>query len=119
MLMQKHQAHSCTDVTGFGILGHAANLAEHTAAAVDIEIHSLPIIAGMLAVNNATYNFKLKQGWSAETSGGLLICIPASSADAFIADIMAMEGYPAWVVGSVVEGSRKACVSSDVSVLEV
>jgi selenide,water dikinase len=43
-LMQKHGAHAATDVTGFGILGHAANLASNQKEDVSFVIHTLPII---------------------------------------------------------------------------
>lgn len=34
--------HAATDVTGFGILGHASNLAKAQKADVAFKIHSLP-----------------------------------------------------------------------------
>lgn len=45
-LMKKYQAHGATDVTGFGILGHAKNLAEAQPNKVDFVINNLPIIPG-------------------------------------------------------------------------
>ena len=42
-LMHKYKAHGCTDVTGFGILGHAQNLAEMQHADVDIVLHTAPV----------------------------------------------------------------------------
>lgn len=119
-LMIKHGAHAATDVTGFGILGHAQNLASHQAAELDVILHKLPIIAGMLAVDAHMPNvFKLKEGYSAETSGGLMVALPADVADAFIADIEAMEGCPAWIIGKVVAGSKNARLADDVEYLEV
>ena len=35
-------AHGATDVTGFGLLGHAQNLASAQKAAVSFKIHTLP-----------------------------------------------------------------------------
>ena len=68
--MHKHGAHGATDVTGFGILGHAVNLASAQKNAVDFVIHQLPIIRNMAAVAEAGgINFGLLQGRSAETSG--------------------------------------------------
>ena len=44
---------------------------------VGFVIHNLPVIAKMAAVGKACGNmFQLQQGNSAETSGGLLICLP-------------------------------------------
>jgi selenide,water dikinase len=45
--MHKYNAHAATDVTGFGILGHAQNLARNQKNAVSFVIHNLPIIAKM------------------------------------------------------------------------
>ena len=41
------------------------------------------------------------QGYSAETSGGLLMSISAEGAKAFADEIHAIEGQPAWVIGTV------------------
>ena len=35
-LMQKYKSHGATDITGFGVLGHAANLASNQKAAVGL-----------------------------------------------------------------------------------
>ena len=76
-LMHKYNAHAATDVTGFGLLGHAQALARNQKAEVGFVIHNLPVIAKMAAVGKACGNmFQLAQGNSAETSGGLLICLP-------------------------------------------
>ena len=70
MLMHKHNAHAATDVTGFGILGHANNLAQNQKDNVSFEIHTLPMLKHMTAVCKASgINFKLLDGFSAETSG--------------------------------------------------
>ena len=49
-LMHKYNAHAATDVTGFGLLGHAQALARNQKAEVGFVIHNLPIIAKMAAV---------------------------------------------------------------------
>lgn len=68
--MHKFQAHAATDVTGFGLLGHANNLAAQQRDEVAFVIHNLPIIAKMAAISKACGNlFNLIQGTSAETSG--------------------------------------------------
>ena len=68
--MHKYNAHGATDVTGFGLLGHAQNLARVQKNEVGFVIHNLPIIAKMAAVSKACGNmFGLLQGHSAETSG--------------------------------------------------
>ena len=70
--------------SGFGILGHAQNLASNQKNEVSFVIHNLPIIAKMAGVAKACGNmFQLLQGSSAETSGGLLIALPREQAAAY------------------------------------
>jgi len=49
--------------------------------------------------------FKLLDGLSAETSGGLLIALPEDKAKAFCEEIEQLDGYPAWIIGKVVDRS--------------
>merc|ERR1712042_172064 len=55
-LMHKYNAHGATDVTGFGLIGHAQNLARNQKNEVSFVIHNLPIIAKMAAVAKACGN---------------------------------------------------------------
>ena len=74
--MHKYNGHGATDVTGFGLLGHANNLAKIQKNEVGFVIHNLPVIAKMAAVSKACGNmFGLMQGSSAETSGGYFSCL--------------------------------------------
>ena len=112
-LMHKYNAHGATDITGFGLLGHAQALARNQKNEVSFVIHNLPVVAKMAAVAKACGNmFQLLQGnflfvclhfvlcllifefflnfflceiagHSAETSGGLLICLPREQAAAY------------------------------------
>jgi len=123
-LMIKHQAHGATDVTGFGIIGHAMNLAQNQSAAMDIEIHTLPMIKKMVAVADAVQIWKLRQGYSAETSGGLMVCLSEEHAQAFVDEIQALDNSEAWIIGRVVprqEGNDKnsARILDDVTIVEV
>lgn len=72
------------DLTGFGLLGHAQAMARNQKNEVAFVIHNLPVIAKMGAVAKACGNmFQLLQGHAAETSGGLLICLPREQAAAY------------------------------------
>lgn len=117
-LMRKHGAHGATDVTGFGYLGHAANFAKHQRARVDVVLHTLPVIRSMLGVD-ALVPFKLAQGFSAETSGGLLIAMPPTAALAFCAELQELDTWPAWIVGDVVAGAGEARLSADPRIVEI
>jgi selenide,water dikinase len=117
-MMQKHGAHCATDVTGFGLLGHAQNLASNQLAPVSFTIHTLPILRGMKGVADH-FPFQLLEGLSAETSGGLLVALPKDVAEAFCKEIEELDGEPAWIVGEVVKGERTAEISKTPKVLEV
>ncbi|CAD6190674.1 unnamed protein product [Caenorhabditis auriculariae] len=106
-LLHKYKAHSSTDVTGFGILGHADNLARAQQNRVDFVIEKLPIIEYAEEVANKMISaggegFRLFKGTSAETSGGLLIALAPENVEGFIREIEELDGFPAWVVGKVV-----------------
>jgi len=119
-LMHKYNAHGATDITGFGLLGHAQALARNQKNEVSFVIHNIPVIAKMAAVARACGNmFQLLQGNSAETSGGLLICLPREQAAAFCKDVEKQEGYPAWIVGIVEKGQRTARIIDKPRVIEV
>lgn len=67
--MHKYDAHAATDVTGFGILGHAQNLARVQKSDVSFVIHNLPIINHVAAIAKACGMQSIFQGISPETSG--------------------------------------------------
>merc|ERR1711971_336624 len=119
-LMHKYKAGAATDVTGFGILGHAVNLAENQLEEVSFSLHTLPVIKNMVNVSKAVGNmFQLLQGYSAETSGGLLLAIGRENAEAFIKDIKEIEGCDAWVIGDVESGPRTAKIADNPTIIEV
>uniref|UniRef100_A0A1B6KLY6 Selenide, water dikinase n=1 Tax=Graphocephala atropunctata TaxID=36148 RepID=A0A1B6KLY6_9HEMI len=119
-LMHLYKAHGATDVTGFGILGHAENLAKFQKNQVSFVIHNLPVINKMAAVAKACNDsFKLLQGRSPETSGGLLICLPREQAAAYCKELKRQEGHPAWIIGIVEEGNRTARIIEKPHIIEV
>ncbi len=108
-LMLKHNVHSATDVTGFGILGHAYELANASDVCIKIDYAKLPLIpkaleyaeAGNLTGGaNANIEYlkdkvqissDLKKAeldilYDAQTSGGLLISMSPEDGDKFMAE---------------------------------
>jgi selenide,water dikinase len=120
-MMLKHHAHAGTDVTGFGILGHAQNLMDNQQAAVGMEIHTLPCIANTAKIEESgVFDFRLLKGYSAETSGGLMICMKEEDARNYIKELEELDGEPAWIIGRVIESTeRKATIVDDAKVLEI
>lgn len=118
------QVNAATDVTGFGILGHALEVAHGSGVRVELSASAFPLYEGAAAMyrkgvttgSNAG-NRALCAGhvqvsatpdgveellYDPQTSGGLLLCVP--DGDAVLAAIRAA-GVDAAIVGHVVEGS--------------
>ncbi len=115
--------HACTDITGFGLAGHASEMAAASHATIAIDLASLPIIPGvleMVAANTSggmnTNRAHFSPGieflpgnetdarralvFDPQTSGGLLISVAANSATALL-DGLTRAGIPAVFIGSV------------------
>jgi selenide, water dikinase len=118
-------AHAATDITGFGFLGHATEMAEAAGITLRVAFERVPFIEGAhryasewrfpggSAANKLAYEAGVRfEGdlpeesqmllFDAQTSGGLLIALPAGARDAFAAH-MAESGGAWWEIGSVEE----------------
>jgi len=82
--MQKVPVHAATDVTGFGLKGHAANMA--VLGKVDIVIDQLPVIRGT-PVLAEIFGYPLLQGEAKETAGGMLIAVAKEDADDLLSEL--------------------------------
>jgi len=108
-LMIAHGAHAATDITGYGILGHAHEIAEASNVCLCIRFDRLPLIPNALAYAEAgalTGGAKANREYlkdrvflpdslsqsqtdvlyDAQTSGGLLIAIAENRAKSFLTD---------------------------------
>ena len=123
--------HAATDVTGFGLLGHLHNMLAASGVAAEIDAAAVPLFAGAaeLAARGAvpggternrealaahvTFAQAVPEATrvllcDAQTSGGLLLAVPADRAAALIA-ALEREGTPAAVrIGRVAAGTRGA-----------
>jgi selenide, water dikinase len=106
-LITKYRANACTDVTGFGILGHAKYLAQAQKNNVDFVINRLPVYKNLIKIEKKVQDFKLMEGLAAETSGGLFICIPQDKKQQFVKELEEA-GINSWEIGEVREGSKSA-----------
>ena len=119
-LMQKHNAHAATAVSGYGLVGHLQNLVSNQKNDVSFVVHNMPVIAKMAAVAKACGNlFALFQGHCPETSGGLVICLPREQAASYCKEIEKQEGYQAWIIGIVEKGNRTARIIDKPRIIEV
>lgn len=116
-------ARSATDITGFGLLGHATELAEASGVTLYLDAAQIPLLPGAeqyatawifpggSAANRQAYQrgvrvvgdlpeHKLMLLFDAQTSGGLLIALPLDQREAF-AEQMEARQAPWWEVGQV------------------
>jgi selenide,water dikinase len=132
-LAANEAVHAMTDVTGFGLLGHALEMARGSNVAIALDADAVPLfkrarawaeggyVTGASRRNWASYGeaVALPEGtpeWmihllsDPQTSGGLLVSCEAKEADRVLAVIRA-EGYPAaTIVGQAVPGAAGVCV---------
>lgn len=121
-------AGGCTDVTGFGLFGHLVGMVRSAEVTAQIWADRLPVFDGALealadgvvpgaiernteyvaddigrsqAVSDAQYHL----GFDAQTSGGLLIAIPAEKQEALLAGLE-QRGCRGWVVGCITAESE-------------
>lgn len=64
-------------------------------------------------------DFRLMQGYSAETSGGILTMISKSKAMDFVNESKEKFGQTVWIVGKVVKGTKKAVIAGDCATTDV
>jgi selenide,water dikinase len=112
--MQKVPVHAATDITGFGLKGHAANMA--VLSKVDIVFNQLAVIRGTPALTEI-FGYPLLEGESKETAGGMLIAIAKEDADDLLSELDKRR-VPHFEVGYVKEGDGKVNVLKDAKVTE-
>jgi selenide,water dikinase len=64
-MIRRYKAHACTDVTGFGILGHAKYLAQAQKKNVHFVINKLPIYKHLIKIEHKVQDFKFMEGYAA------------------------------------------------------
>ena len=73
-----HTAHACTDVTGFGLLGHASEMARASGVTLVIDAGKLPLLNGVLQI--ASRNQSGGMSSNREHFGGAIRIDPAVDA---------------------------------------
>jgi selenide, water dikinase len=112
--MQKVPVHAATDVTGFGLKGHAANMA--VLGKVDIIIDQLAVIRGTPALTEI-FGYPLLQGEAKETAGGMLIAVAKENVDTLLSELDKRK-VKHFEVGYVTQGNGNVNVLKDAKVIE-
>jgi selenide,water dikinase len=126
-------AHAATDITGFGLAGHAYEMAQGSRTTLVFELSRLPLLPGAeklahkpyltrASATNAAYvapglrvegrpdSVRLEFFYDAQTSGGLLICVPADRADALVANAQRRGATMTCIIGEVIERTDAALI---------
>lgn len=119
------EVHACTDITGFGLLGHLTEMMEGSQTSCVLTFDSIPLLPGVLelaragvtpggAKNNSCHfgkNVSMDEFiteaeksilFDPQTSGGLLLSVKKEHADALLERLKSIE-TPAAVIGEVTE----------------
>lgn len=112
--MQQVPVHAATDVTGFGLKGHAANMA--VLSKVDIIIDQLAVIRGT-PVLAELFGYPLLTGEAKETAGGMLIAVAQEDADK-LQDELDKRRVRHFEVGYVAKGTGNMNVLKNAKVIE-
>lgn len=117
------EAHSCTDITGFGFIGHALEMAKASGVGMRINSKNIPILPGAIEyatlglipggmyTNRQFFSCKVvvREGvpqyiidilYDPQTSGGLFTSLPPKHAEELV-KILKKEDIESWIVGEV------------------
>ncbi len=121
------EIHACTDITGFGILGHSLEMAQGSGLQIDLVFDRLPLYPNALkmyqkgeSTGSNKANRRLSNGFweraksltaeeedllfDPQTSGGLLFAVPTGQCDDLLTGLKKAGVDAAAHVGEVVEG---------------
>lgn len=128
-------AHGCTDITGFGLAGHLVEMARSSGHILEIDLEKLPVfpavercLAEGLMSGAIERNAEYAMGWihvdedcpeallpilyDPQTSGGLMVALPAEQAEGYVLALRERGNAAVAVVGRVLplEGAREGHV---------
>ena len=133
--MQRVGVNSATDVTGFGLMGHLKSMVKGSGVAAEVNLGAIPVLAGTrellergVAPGGTHRNLGSVEDavtWAegltdedrlllcdAQTSGGLLISVPAARCDALVAALREEGANCAAVVGRITDGPAGTIVAT-------
>ncbi len=128
-----HCAHATTDITGFGLGGHAGEMAQASGVTLHLEVRKLPILPGAAELaqsgnhtrassSNRSYAESItrvegtpdatgiKMVFDPQTSGGLLISVPEKSAEKVVAQARDAGAEASCVIGFVTEQEGETAI---------
>jgi len=128
--LHRHRASACTDVTGFGLLGHLVEMIKPSGVAVELELDAIPVLPGALETLAAgitsslqPQNVRLRRAihdlaavakdprypllFDPQTAGGLLASVPGAEAHVCLEALRDCGYVQAMIIGQVcAQGER-------------
>jgi selenide,water dikinase len=121
---ERHGATACTDVTGFGVIGHLLEMVRPSETQVRLELSRVPLLDGALecaatGIHSSLYPKNLQASaqvlldselaqapalallYDPQTAGGLLAGVPEERAEACCAELRASGAVDAAIIGCV------------------
>lgn len=129
-IMKKYNIKAATDITGFGLAGHILKMAKASNCSINLDLRSVPLIGKTWSLaddgcipgaafrnldyaepdievsSDLDYNLKMI-AFDAQTSGGLLMCVPEEHSGSILSDLRKEGLTSASVIGSVTEKREK------------
>lgn len=122
-VMRRFCVHACSDVTGYGLLGHAYEMASGSGVTLMLRSARLPLLpgaarlaargyltggckrnrsylAGKVAIGRSVAADLVEVAFDPQTSGGLLIALPKADASRLVRALHAARIGPATIVGT-------------------
>lgn len=126
--LQRHGATACTDITGFGLVGHLAEMLNASDQSVELNVSALPVLPGAIDTLAQGITSSLQpqnrqaaqwvQGscdpvwfellFDPQTAGGLLATLPVAQAPACVQTLQAQGYAQAAIVGHVMAARQSA-----------
>ena len=133
--MQRVGVNAATDITGFGLLGHLKSMVKGSGVAAEVNLSAVPVLPGtrellergvapggthrnvssvndVVAWDAALTDEDRMLLCDAQTSGGLLMSVPAERVDALVAALQDEGAQCAAVVGRISEGPAGSIVAA-------
>ncbi len=129
-VMKKFNIKGATDITGFGLAGHALKMAKASNVSITLDMKRVPLIGNTYKIidegcipgaafrnldfadpdtkyaDDLDYNLKMI-AFDAQTSGGLLICAPPDLQKRILTDLKEAGLHSSAIIGSVTELKEK------------
>ncbi len=125
--MMKVGVNACTDITGFGLMGHLRSMVRGSHVGARVHFGQVPVLPGtwdlleqgvvpggthrnlQAVADTAVWHPELTDQQQllmcdAQTSGGLLISVPASKVDALVSQLVAAGTPTADIIGEITQG---------------